>query len=529
MLTSVFYHVWLPGRSNLELILVKEQIHRLLTSGLAEKATVEVVFSGRLSDKALSYSCDLASYGFNVHIAQESSTTLFEGYTLARIFDFALTAPSARLLYFHTKGISHVSNPVVKPEKINAVQSWRKYLEWGCIDLWETQVEKLENHDVAGVNYTFWPWPHFSGNFWWARADYISRLPHPTDSEYQKDFRDIGDEKRLKHEKWIGLGHPKVYSHINAPAPYDNPFPISPTKPKNTGEPTWFWLYRDDIAPFIEQKLMHTELMAVKKISVSVLLLGNDCVEFNKSIQALLKQTCDEWECILVIPDSIDRNLINAETIDRFTIRETRNGFSATVLNDIIKNITKGDLVMLLNAGNILSADYIAECLIELRMQPETAFCFGFENVDLEARANGKLLLNYMQIFASNDICTPFVFRRSDWENNLGFDEQLKFTMFLWDFCLRLCINGRLAVQNPYCVAGKTGWNSNTIDDAYILFKKYSVLTNNLTPTQLFKVYKDLEKSNSEILLKLKRPEQYFSIRYLLNAIFKKVFKRIGL
>ena len=34
----------------------------------------------------------------------------------------------------------------------------------------------LRNHDLVGVHWRDKPFPHFSGNFWWARNEYLRRL-----------------------------------------------------------------------------------------------------------------------------------------------------------------------------------------------------------------------------------------------------------------------------------------------------------------------------------------------------------------
>jgi hypothetical protein len=47
----------------------------------------------------------------------------------------------------------------------------------------------LEVYDCIGCNYKDDPYPHFSGNFWWVRCDYLSTLPliegnEKNDAEY---------------------------------------------------------------------------------------------------------------------------------------------------------------------------------------------------------------------------------------------------------------------------------------------------------------------------------------------------------
>jgi hypothetical protein len=126
-----------------------------------------------------------------------------------------------------------------------AVNSWRHFLEWGTIDRWKDAIGYLQTNDAVGVNYRSSPWPHFSGNFWWARSTYIRELVPPSGRDMSA-VRDVDVDaetaERLKYERWLGTNNPSVFSF------YDFPFKIS-------GQ-DWtfgFDLYRDDIYPLYEQ------------------------------------------------------------------------------------------------------------------------------------------------------------------------------------------------------------------------------------------------------------------------------------
>jgi len=102
---------------------------------------------------------------------------------------------------------------------------------------------------VSGVNYCLDPWPHMSGNFWWARADYIATLQHPTKESFKREKEDFGPIERMNFEKWVGMKDPSVFSFYNPPFSYDFKDMTPDVQPTPQGEPHWFWLYRDDIHP----------------------------------------------------------------------------------------------------------------------------------------------------------------------------------------------------------------------------------------------------------------------------------------
>jgi len=54
---------------------------------------------------------------------------------------------------------------------------WRDYLVYWTIEKWKSNVDKLSaGYRVSGVNWFDYPFPHFSGNFWWATSNYIQTL-----------------------------------------------------------------------------------------------------------------------------------------------------------------------------------------------------------------------------------------------------------------------------------------------------------------------------------------------------------------
>lgn len=87
------------------------------------------------------------------------------------------------MFYFHSKG---VSRKITSPSQV-----WRKNLDFYTISKWKISLELLKNYDAVGCFLTRWPVYHFSGNFWWAKIDYIIDLP------------DCGDHY-LAPEMWLG-------------------------------------------------------------------------------------------------------------------------------------------------------------------------------------------------------------------------------------------------------------------------------------------------------------------------------------
>lgn len=251
---SIFYHIWSPANTDYWRFLVDEQLKRLYNHKLDKHANIYCAISGPSANIIEKY---VSLHNWIKIIEVSENDQEYEGLTLKHLFNHVKEVESIEsVMYFHTKGISHLSGqsslcsiPGIDNERMfRAVNSWRHQMEWGVIDQWKAALEKLIDNQVVGVNYCITPWPHMSGNFWWATADYIRTLTHPTLDEYAFDPNDFGNINRMKYEKWIGTGNPKVFSFHNAPFGYEDQ-EIKPDIMPKSFEPQYFWLYRDDLAP----------------------------------------------------------------------------------------------------------------------------------------------------------------------------------------------------------------------------------------------------------------------------------------
>jgi hypothetical protein len=124
-----------------------------------------------------------------------TAETGWEQVTLRMLHKFA-KQDDGKIFYAHTKGAS---------SRDKVAHPWRVSMIHDTVTRWRECVEALDNLDTAGP---FWlksereehvDHKHFfAGNFWWARSDYVARLPA------------LKNEHRFQAEGWIGLGVPSV-------------------------------------------------------------------------------------------------------------------------------------------------------------------------------------------------------------------------------------------------------------------------------------------------------------------------------
>lgn len=231
---KLFMH-WadLPGAT----VIANEQITRLRKSRLLESA--EVVFvcvNGNIVN--FIDSIQLLQDCANVRFVTVSDTVNHCEYpTLTFLQEQVIKDPECAVFYFHLKGVSRNTGPS---------KDWRLFLEYWNIDNWRANVEMLEQgYETSGVNYTVSPegnhWPHYSGNFWWARGDYIKRLrqlpdpklPFPGPVSEFTGYTYDSTQFKFDHEAWIGSGQPNYYEISNSPGKqytgfhYHYPYPES--------------------------------------------------------------------------------------------------------------------------------------------------------------------------------------------------------------------------------------------------------------------------------------------------------------
>jgi len=116
------------------------------------------------------------------------NTMEFENVTIRLLSVFAKLHPDYKILYMHTKGISYGSDHVF----YNGVKAWNQFMMYCLVDQYEKCLPILKVYDTVGVNYRpleHGNGQHYSGNFWWATAEYIKHLPiHYLKDKYHPEF-----------------------------------------------------------------------------------------------------------------------------------------------------------------------------------------------------------------------------------------------------------------------------------------------------------------------------------------------------
>jgi len=114
-------------------------------------------------------------------LSNGSYNSLFEIPTINKVRDFAFENKDSKILYLHTKGISQTNKNI---------NDWIEMMLYFLID--KDCIDLLNEYDTLGCNYDdglhgLHP-RHYSGNFWWATTNYLSRLPKCVGVKFEAEF-----------------------------------------------------------------------------------------------------------------------------------------------------------------------------------------------------------------------------------------------------------------------------------------------------------------------------------------------------
>ena len=132
MRVNIYYHIWSPADTDLWKIMVDEQIKRLYRSGLTKVATVKCAINGSQASRIKEF---VSLYDWINIVDCRDSDEEYEGFTLKHLYEDCVNERAHKVMYFHTKGISHFCGvrDVYSDRRVRAINSWRHLMEWGCI------------------------------------------------------------------------------------------------------------------------------------------------------------------------------------------------------------------------------------------------------------------------------------------------------------------------------------------------------------------------------------------------------------
>lgn len=228
---KVFYHIYIPAdpRAAMWTWYVDQQLTLIKTSKLSNIAQVNVTVTMPMlwasmfeigftannnKEKILTFGEKVTEYintrypFANILEIRDTPANLYEGLTLRYLYDNS-QFDDFLALYVHSKGVVSASA---------SVANWREILNHYHITEWPTAIKLLEDYQVLGVADAHTRGEIVSGNFFWARSDYIKTLQEPLNTTTyvtDENMYPSGYAYRYGFEKWILSNNPKLYYLID--------------------------------------------------------------------------------------------------------------------------------------------------------------------------------------------------------------------------------------------------------------------------------------------------------------------------
>ena len=222
-----FYNVFNKKEDRFKRILA-EQINLLESTGLVEASkAIHVVYIGK---EPSAFRVPSFSSKF---VVSSRSLSGSEQFTLQLLYDHCVDNVRDVVFYIHSKGTFHPTdeNEILRRNLMKAIAACWK-------------LNGMAYSDVCGLRASPLPHPHYSGNMWLARCDYVAKL-HPPATFTQAMAAATNDVRNLRgcmpaiigsgrfaQEHWV-LSHPSVVASDVLP------LPSSPAAPLYT------WAYHD--------------------------------------------------------------------------------------------------------------------------------------------------------------------------------------------------------------------------------------------------------------------------------------------
>jgi hypothetical protein len=194
MNTAIFIHAAILDKCKERII---QYLDIIKESKLNNNVTfIYICFIG--SEEIPLSTADIREYNHNNQIKMIKLSDNLADYelpTLNFLYKFCLINPTYNVLYLHTKNVGKDINLCIEDQI--------QYMLYFLVTKWETCLEKLNNYDACGVDLRANPTLHYSGNFWWSKADNIISLPSPIEFNNLNKYPNPLNSLRHNQEFWV--------------------------------------------------------------------------------------------------------------------------------------------------------------------------------------------------------------------------------------------------------------------------------------------------------------------------------------
>ncbi|XCF07739.1 glycosyltransferase family A protein [Tamlana crocina] len=264
----------------------------------------------------------------------------------------------------------------------------------------------------------------------------------------------------------------------------------------------------------------------------------------DETLNSVLHQTYENWECIIVNDGSPDHTEEVArewcKKDKRFSYLSKDNGGLPAARNTGIKN-SSGKLILALDSDDILHEQYIEKLLPHFN-DPSVGIVTSYRYFFVKSKTNIIKIYkpkgnNYRHLMFENQLMPSSIYKKECWGEVGGYDESMRKGFEDWEFWLNIT---------------KRGWQYHTVEEPLFYYRKAkkSMLVDTVrnhsetNKKYIFQKHKELYikhfdnffevmfyyiKAHRKAELQLKNSLEYRTGKVLLTPfkVFKKLFKLV--
>lgn len=246
----------------------------------------------------------------------------------------------------------------------------------------------------------------------------------------------------------------------------------------------------------------------------------------DECLESVLKQSFNDWECIIVNDGSLDNTKEIAEKwlrIDqRYRYLEKENGGLSSARNAGI-SISNSEFILPLDADDMIAPNYLELALNEFNSNAKIRVVYGKANKFGIVQCSWDLPDFSLTLLAEkNLIYCSAIYRKSSWQEVGGYDENMIYGLEDWEFWIAILkAGGEVKKIDELCFFYRVKENSmvTSMNSERI---KYSIKH---IEKKHYDFYHDVFGSFNELIKKQNALESHLKSRkYALRLLFKNFF-----
>jgi glycosyltransferase involved in cell wall biosynthesis len=222
----------------------------------------------------------------------------------------------------------------------------------------------------------------------------------------------------------------------------------------------------------------------MNKISI-IVPCYNQAIYLSETLESVISQTYQNWECIIVDDGSPDNTKEVSEVFckkdNRFIYLYKENGGISSARNFGIRH-SSGDYILPLDSDDIIDSTFLEKTLQvlvsdwKIKVVYTKVMQFGLINRELKLP-----VCTLERLMGRNCIVCTALYRRDDYEKTIGYNENMALGLEDWDFWLSMLEQGGSVYQIPevlFFYRIKTLSRNNNITDGQLDYLRKQIWLN---------------------------------------------------